>query len=519
MNKLTLLLLFVVAAACVQQKSTVSDYQPSAQTYTPAITGDSVSREQVAPYFPMVDQLFKSYAEKNHFPSVSYAIVRGNTVLYSGSTGVSWVEGQTASSTKTLYRIASMSKSFTAMSILKLRDEGRLQLGDPVSRYIPEMTAAGLPTKDSAPITIQNLLTMSAGFPEDNPWGDRQLADTDEELLQLLKEKISFSNVPGVEFEYSNLGFALLGKIITNVSGKPYQTYITENILKPLGMNSSLWEYAQADPALLAKGYRWEDDQWKEEPMLHDGSYGAMGGLICSIEDFSKYVSLHLSAWPPRDEAEAGPVRRSSLREMQQPWRFSGFNTKSYLRTGQPCAVAGGYGFGLGWRKDCNGVVRVSHGGGLPGFGSDWRIYPDYDLGIVSFSNRTYGGTSYINNKVLDTLIQLAGFKPRALAVSAVLQTRKDQLVKILPDWSDDKSFDIFAENFFPDFPVEIRRAEAKRTFEQAGKVVSVGPLVPENQLRGSFVIHGEKKDIEVFFTLTPEAKALVQELDLGIVE
>ncbi|MFN8341901.1 MAG: serine hydrolase domain-containing protein [Cyclobacteriaceae bacterium] len=517
MKKLLLFAVTLLAFACSDKKPVQVDAGPSAQMYVPAVSGDSVTREQMAPYFPLVDELFRKYAQENHFPSVAYAIVRGNEVVYAGSTGQSNLENKTPTSTKALYRIASMSKSFTAMSILKLRDEGKLQLTDPVAKYIPEMTEAGLPTKDSAPITIQNLLTMSAGFPEDNPWGDRQLADTDEELLKLLKGKISFSNVPGVQFEYSNLGFALLGKIITNISGMPYQRYITEQILKPLGMNTSLWEYASADPSALAKGYRWEEEQWKEEPLLHDGSYGAMGGLICTIEDFSKYVSLHLSAWPPRDDEETGPVRRSSIREMQQPWRFGALSATAKLRTGESCPVTSGYGYGLGWRKDCKGVVRVSHGGGLPGFGSDWRIYPDYNIGIVSFSNRTYGGTGFINSRVMDTLIHLTGMAPRAVAASAILQQRKEEIVKILPGWSEGFNAGIFAENFFDDQSVELRRKDCQSLFEKAGKVLSIGEIKPENQLRGTFVIHGEKKDIQVFFTLTPEAGALVQELDTWI--
>jgi CubicO group peptidase (beta-lactamase class C family) len=511
--------LLIVVLGCTEKKPAQMTTGKSAQAYVPATSGDSVSKEQMTKFFPVVDQLFKEYAEKNHFPSVAYAIVKGNEVVYSGNTGLSNIEGKTSSSTKTLYRIASMSKSFTAMSVLKLRDEGKLQLSDPVSKYIPEMSEAGLPTKDSAPITIQNLLTMSAGFPEDNPWGDRQLADSDEDLLKLLKEKISFSNVPGVQFEYSNLGFALLGKIITNRSGMPYQKYIAENIMKPIGMNNSLWEYTNADKALLAKGYRWEAEQWKEEPMLHDGSYGAMGGLICPIEDFCKYVSLHLNAWPPRDNEETGPVRRSSIREMHQPWRFNGLNAYAKLRSGEACPSVGAYGYGLGWRKDCKGVVRISHGGGLPGFGSDWRIYPDYNLGIVSFSNRTYGGTGFINSKVLDTLIHLAGMKPRVLAASPILRERKEQILKILPDWNDEKEFEIFAENFFLDRSVELRRMDLKKLFKEAGNVISVGELKPENQLRGSFVIRCEKKHINVFFTLTPEARALVQQLDVWIEE
>ena len=91
----------------------------------------------------------------------------------------------------------------------------------------------------------------------------------------------------------------MLGRIINVVTGKPQQ-YINENILRPLGMNDSKWEYTEVPKEKFAPGYRWENEQWKEEPVLHDGIFGA-GRLICSSEDFSKYVAFHLSAWPPRD--------------------------------------------------------------------------------------------------------------------------------------------------------------------------------------------------------------------------
>jgi CubicO group peptidase (beta-lactamase class C family) len=411
-----------------------------------------------------------------------------------------------------------MSKSFTAMAILKLRDEGKLDLTDPVSKYIPEMNKAGALTKDASAITIQNLLTMSAGFPEDNPWGDRQLADTDEELLKQISGGISFSNVPGVTFEYSNLGFALLGKIVTNISGTPYQKYITENIMKPIGMNDSKWEYAEVSAEQLALGYQWIDNDWKEIPLLHDGSYGAMGGLICSIEDFSKYVALHLSAWPPRNEPETGPVRRSSIREMHQPWRLANLFADAKTRSGEPCPVAVGYGYGLGWRKDCKGKVRISHSGGLPGFGSEWRIYPEYGIGVVSFSNHTYGAPGMPNAIAFDTLISIAGLKSRALMPSDILNQRKEEIIKLLPDWKEEQTA-IFAENFFLDESLERRREATRKIFEEAGVIKNIKALEPENQLRGSFVLEGEKKNLLIFFTLTPEKEALIQQLDIELKE
>lgn len=513
-----ILFVLILFTACAEKRANLSVDVTNTQAYATSTFTDSASFNKLQQAFPVIEKLYRDYAENNHFPAISYGIVANGQLVYSGSTGLANVATNTSATPKTLFRIASMSKSFTAMAILKLRDEGKLSLSDAVVKYIPEMKNAGALLGDAPPITVQHLLTMSAGFPEDNPWGDRQLDATDEELLQLLNKGLSFSNAPGLTFEYSNLGFALLGKIITNIAGVPYQQYITANIMKPIGMNDSKWEYTEVPADQLALGYQWTDSTWQEVPLLHDGAYGAMGGLICSIEDFAKYMALHMNAWPPRNEEDKGPVRRSSVREMHQPWRFTNLFADAKTRSGESCPVAIGYGYGLGWRKDCKGNVRISHSGGLPGFGSEWRFYPEYGMGVVSFSNHTYGAPSMPNAIALDTLISIAGLKPRMLPPSKILKQRQGEIVKLLPEWMEGQT-NIFAENFFPDESLEKRREETRKLFEEAGTIEHVTKLEPENQLRGTFVLEGEKKNILVFFTLTPEREALIQQLDLELIE
>ncbi|MDX1939286.1 MAG: serine hydrolase domain-containing protein [Saprospiraceae bacterium] len=488
------------------------------QPYTAPQFADSTAFQKMQAAFPIIEKIYHDYAKSNHFPSITYGVVANGKLVFSGSTGVSNLTTKAAASTKTVYRIASMSKSFTAMAILKLRDEGKLNLSDPVSKYIPEFQNVKPLTTDAPPITIQHLMTMSAGFPEDNPWGDQQLSATDQELLAFVRRGLSLSNVPGVNYEYSNLGFALLGRIITNVSYMPYQRYITDNILKPLGMNDSYYEYRDAPAAQLAIGYRWEEEQWKEEPLLPDGAYGAMGGMLCSLEDFAKYAAFHLNAWPPRNDADKGPVNRSSIREMHQPGRISNvFNVKT--ANGADCATASGYAYGLGWRRDCNGIVRIAHSGGLPGFGSEWRIYPDYGIGVISFSNRTYGAPSQANAIALDTILAIAGLKPRVLSAVPLLEATKEQLMKILPNWSAKETSEIFAENFFLDESLALRKAHTQQLFQEAGAIQKIGTVQAQNQLRGQFIIECTQKNIHVFFTMTPEAKPLVQQLDVWVEE
>jgi len=418
-----------------------------------------------------------------------------------------------------LFRIASMTKSFTAMAILKLRDEGKLSLWDPACHYIPELEDLTYLSGDATPLSIFNLLTMTAGFPEDNPWGDRFLDISDDILMKQVEEGVSFSTVPSLHYEYSNLGYGLLGHIVTTVSGIAYQEYITENILHPLGMMDTYWEYSKAPKELLAMGYRWEDELWVPEPLLHDGAFGAMGGLITSILDFSKYISFHLSAWPPRSDPETGPVKRSTLREMH---RMN--NPRYYTDTDRfgdnTVPIMRGYGFGLVAMKDHDGVVEVGHNGGLPGFGSSYMFYPQYGIGIMAFGNLTYvGGTvRTANYNVMKELIRKDLFIPRSLPVSDILDERKEQVMQLLLDWAPELEKEIVAANLYLDISREKRMEEARKLLKQIGKILETGPVIPENQLRGSFIIKGARQNLKVYFTLTPEAEPKVQWLSLDLV-
>jgi len=488
-----------------------------AQT-VPAFT-DPDRAEKVAATAATVDQKFREYAERQHMPGFAYGVVLDGQLIYSEGFGFTNLESMAPARTNSLFRIASMSKSVAAMAILQLRDQGRLGLDDPITEYLPETSALTYLTTDAPEITIRHLLTHSAGFPEDNPWGDRQLADSDAELMGLIEGGISFSNVAGIEYEYSNLGFALLGQIVQVVSGMDYRDYTQTYIFEPLGMTSTVWEFENASPNHLVLGYDWLDEAWVNIPLEHHGAFGAMGGLITSIEDFTAYVALHLSAWPPRSDPDYGPLKRSSLREMHQPWRFASLLPDFRYPGGRECPSATAYAYGLRWMEDCEGRVIVGHSGGLPGFGSNWTMMPEYGLAVMSFDNITYGGTSTLNTAILDGIIATAGLEPRSLPVPDVLEMRKNQLVDLLPEWEGARESGIFAENFFKDSRLSDIVLHSLELFELAGEIQGVRELVPENQLRGSFVIDGTNTDILVFFTLSPERVPLIQQFRMATLE
>ena len=486
--------------------------------YQTAVFADSARMEKIKLAFPVIDSIYKQHALDNHFPGIAFGVVVDGKLVYTGNYGYTDIEKKIPVSSSSLFRIASMSKSFTSMAILKLRDEGKLNLDDPAYLYIPELKNLKYPTADAPVITIRHLMTHGAGFPEDNPWGDRQLADNDKDLMEFIGRQISFSNPPGIAYEYSNLGFALQGKIITKVSGMRYQDYIKKNILEPLGMKTTTYEYGDVAADKLAHGYRWLNEQWNEEVLLHDtpdGSWGAMGSMISSIEEFGNYMGFHLAAWPPNNAKDDGPVKRSSVREMHHPWRWNGFNSNFKFPDGRICAVTSAYCYGLGWMNDCDGRTYIAHSGGLPGFGSQWRIMPGYGIGVVAFANRTYSPFGTVNLRVLDTIIKIAGLQPRQLPPSKILEQRKNELVKILPGWNKAEQSGIFAENFFPDYPIDSLKKEARELYAKAGKIISVKEIKAQNQLRGGFIIEGEKINMEVYFTLSPENPPLIQAFNI----
>jgi CubicO group peptidase (beta-lactamase class C family) len=479
---------------------------------TPQFT-DPNRLERVKAALPLLDALYRDYAISNHIPGFIYGVMLDGRLIHQMTYGTADLETSIPVEPDTRFRIASMSKSFTALAILKLRDAGKLSLEDPVAKHLREFRKVSPPTSDSPVVTIRHLMRMSVGLPQDDPWADRKLAESDAELDELVARGLTFSNPPGIRWEYSNLGFALLGRIVTKVSRQPYQQYITKEIFMPLGMTNTVWEFDRVPGARLAKGYRWEHEKWTVEPMLHDGAWGSMGGLITTLPDFSRYVAMHLDAWPPRDGKESPPAHRATLREMHRPADIITVPADATIPR------VAGYSYGLSWNQDARGVIWVRHAGGLPGFGSEYRFLPDYGLGLIAFANRTYAPMTVINNKAMDLLITNATLLPRAQIPSTFLKKRSEQLARILQNWNAPDVTDALSSNFFLDRSAADWREDTENLIAKTGPIQSTSAVVPENQLRGKFNLVGTKGSIEVFFTMNPEPAPRIQEVKLTFKE
>jgi CubicO group peptidase (beta-lactamase class C family) len=506
-RSLIVLLLFAPSATLLDIPLSA---QPPFKAPPPAFT-DSGRRTKLAGAFPDIDRIVGEFVTSNHIPGAAWGIVIDGEVAHVGVTGYRDLETKSPVTPDSVFRIASMTKSFTAISILKLRDEGKLSLDDPAERYVPELRSLTYPTSDSPRITIRNLLSHAEGFPEDNPWGDRQLADSEQQLTDMIRGGIPFSNAPGVAYEYSNYGFAILGRIVSRVSGMPYTDYVTANVIRPLGMTSTTLEPSKVPADRLAHGYRWEDERWKDEPLLANGSFGSMGGMLTTVADLSRYVAAFLSAWPPRDGDEQPPLRRASLREMQQVWRpASAAVTRD--AGGALQMTSGGYGFGLRISQTCTFPFVVAHSGGLPGFGSQMRWLPDYGVGIVAFGNLTYTGWGRTVDQVLEALNHTGGLVPRTVQPSPALVSARDAVARLVVAWDDAVADRIAAENLFLDESKERRRAEIEALHASVGACrAGEGFAIVENALRGDWTMACDRGALRVAITLAPTNPPKVQ--------
>jgi hypothetical protein len=138
---------------------------------------------------------------------------------------------------------------------------------------------------------------------------------------------------------------------------------------------------------------------------------------------------------------------------------------------------------------------------------------------VIAFSNLTYAAASTFNMQAIDTIIRLTKLQPITIPVAAVLNERKNQLIKLLPQWNDAAATGIFAVNFFMDYFPDALKKEATAIFDAAGKIIQVDDFVATNNLRGSFILEGEKANIQISFTLTPENPALIQEYHIKLME
>ena len=324
-------------------------------------------------------------------PGISAAVVHDQQLLWSGGFGYSDIERKTPATPATIYSICSISKLFTSIGVMQLRDEGKLRLDDPVARHIPWFKI-----KRADPlgpeITIEGLLTHSSGLPRESDFpywtGPEFNFPTREQIMERLARQETLYPAE-TYFQYSNLGLTLAGELITSAAGEPYEAYVRRRILDPLGLKSTTSEMPEKERGgRLATGYSAPRREGVRTavPFFSARGIAPAAGYASSVEDLSRFAS-----WQFRVLARKGGedvLRSNSLREMQRVhWVDPDLETMW------------GLGFSV-WSND--GKVFVGHGGSCPGFRTQLLLKPDEKVAAIFMANAQGVNTSEFAQRIYD---------------------------------------------------------------------------------------------------------------------
>ena len=302
-------------------------------------------------------------AQSERLPSVSAAVVRKGEVLWEGALGLADVEARTDATTDTQYRIGSITKTFTAAAIMQLRDEGRLELDDPLSKHVAE-AAHGAPT-------IRRMLAHLSGLqrePVGEIWESLDPPDVDRLLADLREAEQVLP--PGAAHHYSNLAYALLGEVVARIAGAPYTEVVDERIIRPLGLTRTTWQPVEP----FAQGYfvePYEDVARREAHVDLRGSASA-GQLWSTTGDLCAWATFLCQG---RD----GVLPRESVEAMWAP---------QVLWEPDDWVLAHGLGLMIARRGD---RILAGHGGGMPGHISGVYVSRKDEIGAAALTNSSVG--------------------------------------------------------------------------------------------------------------------------------
>lgn len=462
-----------------------------------------------------LDARFARHAADRRVPGMAWGVVRDGQLVHTGGAGTVSTDDPTTPTADHVFRIASMTKSFTAATVLLLRDEDRLRLDDPVALHVPALAGWRPYAADAAPVTIRDLLTMSAGLATDDPWGDRQQGLPLDAFERLLAEGPSFALPPGVTFEYSNLGYGILGRVVTAAAGREYRKVVRERLLAPLGMASTGYLEEEVPTDRLMHGYVRRGDELVREGRDGYGALAAMGGIFSTVRDLATWVAGFIDAYPARDEAEGPhPLRRASRREMQDGHRVSAAEIPAHAPDEAPRLVARAYGFGLEAAYDPELGTFVAHAGGYPGFGSHMAWHPATRLGVVGLGSLRYAPMRSVVDDALRALVEAGVAERRQVRPMAATERMATAVDRLLDAWDDVSADALFAMNMDLDEPRDRRRVAVASAVAAVG-----GPLredrdrqaTSETPAERTWWRRGQRGWVRVAAKLTPEPSPRLQ--------
>lgn len=339
----------------------------------------------------LVEAELAEVVERLGVPGISAAVVHDQSVVGAWGFGLADRAAGRAATPETVYRVASITKLFTATMLLQLRDAGMLHLDDPLEKHLPEVRFL---TEDADPrsVTLRQISAHMAGIPRDlerDYFGDAPFPAADELIAEAAAQSLRIP--PLTQFKYSNVGYALLGQALARVAGEPYEEYVTRHILMPLGMSSSGFEPTGTVAEHLAQGYtkRMGEDP-VPAPYTHVRGMAPTGQLQTSVLDMARFLALQF-----RDDAagEGQVLGAATLREMHTPvWMEPDWR-------GGRC---------IGWHAlRVADRVTLGHGGGVHGFSTQVAIVPSARLGVAVFTNAILANGDWGPEKAAARILEL----------------------------------------------------------------------------------------------------------------
>jgi CubicO group peptidase (beta-lactamase class C family) len=465
---------------------------------------------------PAIDALFADALGELAAPGIAYGIALDGELVHAGGCGARDLASGTVPDADTAFRICSMTKSFVAMTVLALRDEGRLDIDAPLAEVAPDLRQLAEAGPDAPTVTLRHLLTMDAGLPQDDPWADRLMAEDGAWVKEALyAHGATRSRAPGTHFEYSNYSWAALGRVVSVLTGRRHQDVVNERVIAPLGLSSTVWSAGDLPAGQIATGYRPAGDGFTAEvPLADGGDFSALGGLYSSVRDLARWSGVFLSAEPPRDAPEHAPVSRATLREMQRARSAFAPGVEWPSLAEPPGVIAGGYGYGLMIWHERDGQKHVGHPGGLPGYGTLMRWVPELGLSAILLANVTYAKCEAPLRRALALVAREAALPRRPVRADPGLLAARDAVDGLVEGWDDGAAGRLFTPNVDLDRPLAERRAELEGLRERHGALARDGDFEPEDALRGHWRLRGERGHVDLDITMAPTVPPLVQTLD-----
>jgi CubicO group peptidase (beta-lactamase class C family) len=419
--------------------------------------------------------------------SFSFALVVDGVTVLDKARGVADLDAKVVATPETIYRVASITKTFTTAAILSLRDRGVLRLDDAVARHLTELGDASYPTRDAAPLSIAQILTHAGGLPRSGAYAALDRPSTEDDLAEAMRAPLDLD--PGVTYRYSNLGFGLLGLLVARKTGAPYRDWVKGHLLEPLEMRSSGFDVATLPAARLAVGYvRDATGKLTRRPMTSNGVGEGAGGLFSTSGDMARWIAFQLAAWPPRDDDDAGPVRRASLREAHLPRHVHEVTTAEGRVEGTYARRVEAKAIGLGWHvtSGCYFDRLVGHDGDLDGFHARLRFDPSRGVGFVLLTSSDAAQATPIAERVLDTIALHDALAPYERAPSAELSRAVERAMGAMGGaWTDAQHAETFAESL----RAVLSAADVRRLAVERAR--AVGSCKPARTLGASGALDG----------------------------